>query len=374
MFGIHGLSVNYFLGIDFGTSSIKVVEFEYRNGSAYLSNYGCIQIPVKIKKSDFEMKNDSAEHDEKVFLLKKLLREMGVKSKNAHLSMGSYRGLSVLISINDMGEDKIDEIIKAEAIKYIPVSLSEVYLSFDKIPNDTGEYLSDDKKTTVATDAPNKNIGKKQEILLVAAPKDDVHKYENIIEDCDLKVASFELDIFSTVRSLVGDDLGKFLIVDIGAKITNVVLVHRGIIRISRNINVGGDEITKNIATNLNISWDRAEEFKRKNDYLKKEGHSVVLPILNLIARESKRVIDLNFSTSNSSKSIDNVILVGGGVDVPGIVDIFTEVLGQSVSIGNPFNKVIIENDKTRRILDNKSFIFATASGLAMKGIEMHKK
>lgn len=370
MFSIPGFNKSYFLGIDFGTSSIKIVELQYKNGSSFLSNYGWIEIPRKKKASNFEIKNESEDETEKIQLLKKLLGEMGIKSRDAYISMGSFKGLSTMISVTDIHENDLDDVIRAEANKYIPVSLDEVYLSSDIVST----RIEKNEKGSVAG---KKFLGKGEkeilDVLLVAAPKDDVHKYERIVEESGLKVASLELDIFSVVRSLVGDDLGKFLVVDIGAKISNIILVDKGVIRINRNINVGGDEITKNIASNLNVSWDRAEEFKKKNDYLKEEGKSIVLPVLNLIAKESKRLIELVSVGNNLSKPLDKVILIGGGSDVPGIIDVFKDSLNNNIVMGNPFEKIIIEDDAVKLNIGNVLSKFSVAVGLAIKGIENYK-
>lgn len=370
MFGINGFNKNYFLGVDFGTSSIKAIELEYKNGSVYLSNYGWIELPPKKKVGEFEIKKDDFDDEENINLLKKLFSEMDIKSNKAYISMGSFRGLSALVTINDMQESAFEEAVRSEASKYIPVSLDEVYLSSD--------IVSRKSTGTSDEDAPKASfLGKKEkevlEVLLVAAPKEDVHKYERIIEGCGLSVASFELDIFSVTRALVGDNLGKFLIIDIGAKITNIVLVDKGIVRINRNINIGGDEITKNISTNLNVSWDRAEEFKKKNNYLKEEGKSIVLPILNLIAKEAKRVVELTSAGNNVNKPVDKVILAGGSSNISGAVEIFSEVLGGNVAVGNPLDGILIENDRIKEILPSFASRLSVVKGLAIKGVANHK-
>ncbi|HBI17330.1 MAG TPA: hypothetical protein DDY52_04275 [Candidatus Moranbacteria bacterium] len=371
MFRIPGFNKNYFLGIDFGTSSIKIVELEYKNGSSFLTNYGWIEIPPKKKASDFEIKDESDDELEKIQLLKKLIDEMGIKSKNAYISMGSFKGLSTMITVTDIHEDDLDDIIRMEAGKYIPVSLDEVYLSSDIVSR---RVEKDERGNGEGKKFLGKGDKEIVDVLLVAAPKDDVHKYERIVEGSGLKVLSLELDIFSASRSLIGDDLGKFLIVDIGAKITNIVLVDKGVIRVNRNINIGGDEITKNIASNLNVSWERAEEFKKKSEYLKEEGKSIVLPILNLIAKESKRLIELVSVGNNLSKPLDKVIVSGGGSYIPGIADIFNNALGSNIIVGNPFERVIIENDNVKANINNVASKFSVATGLAVKGIENYKK
>jgi len=364
MFKFPGLKNNYFLGIDFGTHSIKVVELLYKKSGVYLSNYGWIEIPLN--------KNKSLTQDEKNKqigeALKKLIDEMRIESTSAHISMGAFKGLSTLIEVSDIEEENIEEIVKAEANKYIPISLDEVYLSWDIVSRKNKKKFLEKVKGIR-----NNNKEKKYlEILLVAAPKEEVYKYEKIVNIAGIKVKSLELDIFSLTRALVGDDLGTFLIIDMGAKITNIVLIRKGVIRINRNINVGGDEITKNVMSGLNISWDRAEEFKKKNNYLSGEGKSMLMPVIDTIKKESERVIDLGLG-SNKSK-IDSIIITGGGVDISGIENIFYNSLGLKAKLGNPWKKIIIENDilkkKTSEIVNNLS----VATGLALKGVAEYKR
>lgn len=354
------------LGVDFGTSSIKIVELEKKNGMLHLLNYGWVEIPSKknIGELGFDFKAETGDSNLPL-LLKKLSDKMKLKANTAHLSMGSYKGLSALVKVNNVSESDLGEIIRLEASKYIPVSLDEVYLSSD-IVSRTGQVKESGVEKL-------NNIFKKgdtnedMEILLVAAPKDDVHFYEGAVKSSGLEVASFELDIFSAVRSLIGDKPGAFVVVDIGAKITNIIFIESGIIKINRNINIGGDEITKNIASSLNVTWERAEEFKKKNDYLKAEGKAIILPILNIIAKETRRVLDL-YSPSQKT-NIEGIIMVGGGAEIFGIADIFSESFGSIVSVGNPWKDVMIENDNVREKSTLIAPLYATATGLAMKGL-----
>lgn len=366
MFNFPSLNKNYSLGIDFGTFSIKLVELEKRNGSIYLSNYGWIEIPKKGNIGEFDARVMVDDNEKMINVLKTLCSELDIKSKEASISMGSYKGLSALININKTDDSDLDEIIRFEAGKYIPVSLDGVYLSSDIVSSSSADGDGGKKKKMFSAKKTNDNL----EVLLVAAPKEDVHIYEDVVGQSGLKVASLELDIFSVLRSIIGEDLGKFLIVDIGAKITNIVFVDKGIIRINRNINIGGDEITKNIASSLNVSWDRAEEFKKNNSYLSAEGKNIILPIISIIAKESRRVIDLNSTDKND---FVNVVVIGGSSSVPSVMSIFSENIGLPVTIGNPWKNILVENDNIRESSLEISPMYAVATGLAMKGL-MSKK
>lgn len=369
MFKFPGFKENYFLGIDFGTSSIKIVELVYKKSGVYLSNYGWVSLPVNNNASRFTMTQD--ERDKEVANnLRKLIDKMNIESSSAHISMGAFKGLSTLVEVFGATEDDMDDVIKAEANKYIPVSLDEVYLSWD--------IVSRQKKESILTKIKENGINKQEQenkssqILLVAAPKEDVHRYEKIVDGVGLEVDSLELDIFSVVRSLIGNDLGTFLVIDMGAKITNIMLVKKGVITVNRNINVGGNEITKNIMSNLNISWSRAEEFKKRNNYLSGEGKMMIDPVTNIITKEARRIIELD--VNNKKNKIDNVLITGGGIDIVGIDNIFSDKLGIRAMISDPWKKIIIENTKLKNKNTNISSILAVATGLALKGVGSYKR
>jgi len=359
---------NNFLGIDFGTSSIKVVELSYKSGNAHLMNYGWIKLPTKTKASNLDDKARDKEDSKVERYLLDLLGKMDTKSDLAHISIGGYRGLSALIKVDKSNDGDIAEIIKAEAGKHIPVSLDEVYLSWDVVSKTIPK-----KKIGQSEEEEIKNkFNKKKEsaeVLLVAAPKEDVRRYEEIAENAELKVKSLELDIFSVVRALVGNDLGKFLIIDMGAKVTNLLLVEKGIIKINRNISSGGNEITKNIVSTLNVSWERAEAFKEKNDYMSNEGKQMVAPVLETIAKESNRIINSYFEEEGKDR-LDDVILTGGGSGINNVDKLFADIIGMSVSVGNPWKKLNIESEKIKKNNEAISRPFTVATGLALKGVD----
>lgn len=362
---------NNFLGIDFGTSAIKVVELTYKNGGIHLLNYGWVKLPAKTKTNELDVGTQEKEDIQIISSLKKLLDTMNIESDSVHISIGGFRGLVALIEVDKVADDDIAEIIKAEAGKHIPVSLDEVYLSWDVVSKNIPQKKlgsSNNKKPSLM-----KRGKENAEILLVAAPKEDVRRYERIISEIDLKVDSLELDIFSVIRALIGNDLGTFLIVDMGAKVTNLLLVEKGIIKINRNINIGGDEITKNISSTLNVSWERAESFKKKNDYLSNEGKQMVAPVLETIAKEANRIIESYFKEGEKSK-IDDVVLTGGGSGINKIEKLFAEILGTRVSVGEPWKKIIIENEKIKNNSTNIVRLLAVATGLALKGADEYKR
>ncbi len=361
MFGL--FRKNYFLGIDFGTSSIKAVELKLHKQRLNLSNYGWVKLDFVQSASDFD-------YDTKLkAYLQALVNKMEPKTGSVYVSMPSFSGLVSLIEFPDMNKEELDQAIKFEARKYVPTSLDEISISWDIISKKDDKSKKDSK----AEKKPEGGTPKKIQILLVAAPKDKVIKYEDFVKSADLKVKAIELETFSLARSLMGDDMGTFLIIDIGFRACSIILVEKGVVKVNRNIDAGGNEITDSIAENLNISKKRAEELKKQGkDFINSRESSIVLPTLDLIASETLRIINTH-KEKNSGSKIDGIILSGGTAKLRGIGDYFSKALGIRTVIGDPWKRIVCD-EKLSPIVKKVGPSFSVALGLALRGAEEYKR
>lgn len=387
MFNLFGKRKNYSVGIDFGTSAIKVVELSYKNQKLCLENYGWVNFDLNhISLSDSSKLSEPefrTSYDKKLQkYLMELLRTMKLKSDSAYISLPGFSGLISMIEFPDMDEKELEEAIKFEAQKHIPTSLDEVAIDWEIIrekgdnleiesngKKESSPVLGKDLENTAKNSKEVKSLGKKNEILLVAASKKEVIKYGNLVKQSGIGVKNVELELFSLVRSIVGSDPGCFLIIDIGARITNVILVENGVIKVNRNIEGGGNEITNVIADSLNISKQRAEEMKRKNkDLLNNREMSLVIPVLEMISNEAKRIIGA-YKERNNEGRIDGVILSGGSSKLQGLDKYFNQKLGIQTIVGNPWRKVSYD-ERLNPFVEKMGVSFSIALGLAFLGIE----
>ncbi len=367
---------NIFLGIDFGSASIKAVELSYDNDRTHLKNYGWIDLKMEQKKDDNNLNiSVSLDLKNKQEVLKEslaaLLSAMKPESKSVYASMAGASGLVALIDLPYMDKEDLDKAIQYEAHKYIPLPLEEVYLSWDivsRIKDEKEGLLSIYKEKNKSSSGSSKNK-KNMQVLLVAAPKDEVRNYEDLITSLGLKMTSLELSMFASARSLVGDDLGGYVIIDIGADTTDIILVERGVVKINRIIDVGGNEITKAIASSMNISWQRAESFKRqKKDIIFSQNTQLIIPALELIAGETLRTIESYRQKSFNDFRVDEVILSGGGSNLTGIDKYFSESLNIPTKLGDPWKGIKVDKSIEKKIKDHSASL-AVAIGLAQKGV-----
>lgn len=357
-----------FLGIDFGMSHIKAVELTFRNERPYLSNYGEVRMSLF---SDGEKKASGqvlGPEERMRMLLKLLLRKMSPKSDAAYVAMPGSSGLITSIELPRMDPAELENAVRFEAQRHIPSPLNEVVLSWDII---SGEPIVSPDHGTVA--AVPDDSSAKLEILLVAALRTEVDRYENYVASGDLKMEMLELETFSLVRSLVSAEDGVCLIIDVGSRSTNLILVDKGFIKVNRNVNAGGHEISMTLAEALNISPERAEIMKSGDrDFLNDKESVVVFPAVELILNEARRILSAH-KEKHGSVSVDHLVLSGGASRMKGLDAYFSRALGISSRIGDPWQGISFDE----RLVSNVAGMgasYSVAVGLAMAGMESYGK
>ena len=338
------------LGIDIGASALKIVELELRSGKPYLSNYAWVKIPDISEKNN----NVGSNFFETVIpeYIKKANKIAKIKTKKAYTAIPSFGGLITLIDFPKMATEDMEQAIKFEAHKYIPTSLDEVVTSWEVIKNDAGEV--DSKKDV--------------QVLLVAASKNKVLAYEKIIKDAELKPLGIEMENLAMVDSLVGNDLGNFVIIDIGWRVCNIIYTEKGIIKANRNIDAGGKDITRIIARSLGITNERAEMLKLSGkDFFSVES-SLHFPSIDIIVGEIARIINV-LPKKGDNPDVDALILSGGAVNLFGFKDFIQKKIGVKTVIGNPFSRIDYDK-KIEPAIEKIKSQFSVAIGLALKGIE----
>ncbi len=356
---------NVFLGVDIGTASIKIVEIKIIDEKPVLSNYAWMPLV-----GDSPGKRDA---DSEYFFatlpvcLKKIIKKAKFSGNNAYVSLPSFGGLITLIDFPEMADADMDQAIKFEAHKYIPTSLDDVVISWDVV-----ERIAAPKNSEVASDQAKCVPGSAVKVLLVAASKSKIIRYESLIKSVGLKLNSINIEAFSAVRSLIGNDPGSFIIVDIGARICNIILVEKGVIRSNRNIDAGGLDMTKTIAKGMLIDNKRAEELKVSGKNFFAPDSPISFFTLELIMGEVERIIRAYYKADGRS-SVGEIILSGGTANMTGLTDYFFNKLKIKTVVGNPFARIAYDSRLEKSVAKMRTG-FSVAVGSALKGVEEYLK
>ena len=326
------------LGIDIGTSTLKVAQIKDENGKHLLQTYGVVNVSRQNLKMDSDVISETA------LVLKELLDKAHVTTKRIIASLPSNVVFVSAIEIPAMSDKELKSAIEWEARRYVPLPLEEVTLSW-----------------SVVTSPENPS---KFKVLITAVPTTVIKNYLKMFNLAGLEPLALEIEALALIRSLVGVAQDSLIIIDIGARNTSVNLVDKGFLKISRNLSVGGDTMTSGIAKNLNISMLRAEQFKIDLGLSAEMEQipQVMKQTIDAIKTETGQLIKIFESGGGEVKQ---VIFAGSGSKLPGLTKYFSD-LGLDTSIGNPL-KFIEYNDSIKNNLEKVSAGLAVALGLAMR-------
>jgi len=340
------------LGVDIGSSSLKVVQLRTNGGKAVLETYGELALGPYGGGEVGQATNLSPEQITET--LKDLLREAKVTTKNCGVSIPFSRSLLSLVELpykRDQQEQRT--IIELEARKYIPVPISEVQLDWFVVPR-IGPQDSKEEQRTV-------------EVLIVAVHNDELAQLQGVMAGAGLAASFYEIEIFSTIRAVVDEPVKPVLVLDIGAASTKIYVVEHGVVALSHSISTGSQDITRAIAVSSGVSISRAEAVKKEEGLGGDTAQGNPELVFSRIFAEARRVL-MQYETAHS-KSISGIVLTGGGGVTKALGAYAKNIFSIDVRVADPFAKTEAPAFM-RPILEEIGPEFAVAVGLALRKLE----
>lgn len=367
-------SQNY-LGVDVGGASLKLVELHNEKGRPKLVTYGYIEKATQL------LKVDSPEAKQHVVdMLKKVMEKAKVSTNQVVAALPSYTVFSSIITLPEMNPKELDAAVRWEAKKFVPMPVEKMILSWELLSNQA-DIENMPAQNVGQPNAPAANPTdmaqvktkpkKYTKILLTAAPSDLVTHYIDIFKLAGMNLLKLETEAFAIERSLVGHDRAPILLVDIGATTTNITVVVASVPVINRSIDLGGQSITKTIATSLNVDPERAEQFKRDFGLIPSGATGNQIPkriefMVSSVVNEIRYV--LNLYHNQSAARIEKIILTGGSSWLPNLPQYLSQILNSKVIIGDPWARVIYPVE-LKPVLSEIGPRLSVAVGLAMREI-----
>lgn len=354
------------LGIDIGSSAIKIVQIKKHNGQAVLETYGELALGPYAGATIGQ--SVSLPADKIATALTDLMaeKEVNITTSKCGISIPFASSLMTVIEFPQVSQKQLAVMVPLEARKYIPVPISEVMLDWSIIPR-TEVKIEDHPEGFTGAQSELLNINfPKIDVLVVAIHNDTLARYKEIVTRAGLDAGFFEIEIFSTMRAVLDETLSPVMIMDMGSASTKLYVVERGIIKASHTINRGSQDITMTIAKSLGITPEKAEIMKREAGALGPDKNLTDIITLNLdfIFEEANRTL-LAFE-KKYNKAVSKVILIGGGAALKGLADLAKNSFKTEVMAGNPFGKIATPAF-LERVLRETGPEFAVSVGVALR-------
>jgi type IV pilus assembly protein PilM len=346
------------IGLDIGSSSVKAVEVSKRGKSKdfELSHLGVAPLPPEaIVQGAFL--NSSAIVD----AIREAVEKAKIKTKHVAAAVSGHSVIVKRVSLPAMTREELDEQIRWEAEQYIPFDVNEVNLDFQILDDEGGEGQMD--------------------VLLVAAKKDLIDDYVQVIGEAGLTPAVVDVAAFAVENSYEANyDAGAdqvVALVNIGAQVVNINVIANGVPTFTRDITTAGNQYTEEIQKALSISFEEAERLKLggrrgedSQEVVPREVEQAMQSVTETVIGEIGRSLDFYGATSAESR-ITKVFLAGGSAKVAGFEAAFQERTGHDVEILNPLARMVPSSKFEPEFLDEMAPALGVGVGLALRRVDI---
>lgn len=313
--GVQYWRVRQAFGLDISDSSLKVVECTSRKGEVKLQAFGRAPLPAGVVSLGIIQRPDVFKQ-----VLKELLprtRPQPITTKNVVFSFpSSYVYLHPFEFPQALTETQVRRAIPFEAESELPITLKDVYF-------DVQFHRSREKK---------------HHVLFAAASRTLLDTCTSLLTDLGLTPVAAEPESLSLSRALARAQDIPLLIVDIGANTSTITTIERGVVHGAVSVRLGGERMTKTLATILKISPEEAERIKQERgfDTVNEEERTILHGTLAPLMEEVRKAAA--YHASHTGRPVREIILSGGNASLKGIVPLFEQKTSLSVTVADPLS------------------------------------
>ncbi len=344
------------VGLDIGSSGIKLVQLKENRGRYVLQKFG-------FKPLEPEVIVDGTVMDEGrvVSAIKELFDELNVKVKQVAVSISGHAVIIKKISLPPMPDDELEGQVKLAAEQYIPFDINEVNIDFHVLPPAEGDASAEGEMS----------------VILVAAKKDKINELTELVKGAGLFPMVMDVDAFAienmhAINYPMSQEETTAL-VNMGASVMNINIISKGTSLFTRDIPIGGNRYTESIQRELGLSYEEAEAIKKggktsgSNQAAAAQG--VIESVNAEVASEIARTIDY-FKSTVTEGDVQQVLLCGGGAQIAGLVKQLRDRMQAVVEIANPFAEVDTSgSDFDQATLADLAPMASVGVGLALRSV-----
>jgi type IV pilus assembly protein PilM len=338
------------VGCDVGSSSIKIVELKpLKNGEFQL-------LHAAIANLSPEAIVDGAIMDSSLVVeaLSRLIADNNIRNPGFGGSLSGHSVIIKKIQLPSMTDAELAESIQWEAEQYIPFDINDVNLDYVVLESGAGDTM---------------------DVLLVAVKKDRIADYTSVIVQAGKDPVLVDVDVFAlqnAFESNYSSENETTALVNIGASVMNINVLHQGTSIFWRDVAFGGNQYTEAIQRELNLPREEAERLKL-GDQVGQHSVQQLMGVVNSVsedlAAELQKTIDFFVATSSVDR-LDRVVLAGGGAQVLNLDEVLKERFQVDVEVLNPFRNIrYSESDFDPEWINRHAPAMSVAVGLAIRTV-----
>ncbi|KJV06378.1 pilus assembly protein PilM [Methylocucumis oryzae] len=345
---------NAVLSIDISTAAVKMLELS-RQGARYrVESYAVAPLP-KDAVIDKNITNVNLIADS----IKIALKQSGSKLKQATVAVSGSAVMTKIITMDaSLNDSEMEEQIMIEADQYVPYSLDEVNFDFE-------------------VQGVNENNPEMVDVLLAASRRENVENRVEALQKAGLIAKIVDVEAFAMENAFTlltsqfadGAEGQTVAIVDMGATMTTLNVLHDGHSVYTREQGFGGKQLTEEIQRRYGLSYEEAGLAKRHGGLPDNYTIDVLEPFKRAMVQQIQRSLQF-FVSSSANRGIDRVVLAGGCASIPGVDQLVEKSLGVPVYVANPFVNMTLSPRIKPQSLSSDAPALMIACGLALRSFD----
>lgn len=360
-----------FLGLDIGTSSLKIVELLDRRRRVEVATYAQANIPNLLIHP--EGPSDAAVR-KVANIIAHMIDKAGVSSDTVVAALPSTIVFSTMLTMPNLPDQEMDKAVRFAARDVVPSDLDDMVLGWSKVaghPHMETDAVSVNGHYQASAVTPKSTSTSDQvPVFLTAAPKTVVDRYIKVMDVLHLKVHALEVETFPLVRSLLQPGSDSALIIDIGDRATTFHIIDRGTPRVSHTIEYGGYDISAAIAKTLDIPHADGEKNKIGYGLHRDTPANIKQAIEAAVNVQVQKALSLlHVYKEKEGHLISRSILIGGGANLRELPTFWSRAISHNTVIGNPWKGLSYPQGLEKKLMELGPS-YAVAVGLALRGLK----
>lgn len=336
--------VSAFFGLDIGTTAIRLVELRGSGPIKSLDRYAYVPVDSKLVLSD--SKTDQQRLSQ---VIQELVAQSRVTTKNVAVGVPSQKVFTAVVDFDRLPPAELSKAIRYQADSLIPTPLEKSKIDW-----------------AVLGDSPKDKT--KVEVLLSSVENSFIEQRLDMLESIGLEVVAFEPDNLALTRALIApDSLQPQMVLDIGSKTTDIVVITNGAPRLTRSIPTGAEAIVRAAAQNLNIDEKQAKQFVFKfglaQNKLEGRIYDAIIGTVDILTSEIDKSIKF-FQSRYVENRVSRIVVTGGASALPEFPLYLANKFAIEVEIGNAWRNVSFAPERQNELLAVSNH-FGVAAGLA---------
>lgn len=342
------------LGMDISSTAVKLLELSEHNGRYRVESYAVEPLPanavVEKNIADVEAVGET---------IRRAVKRTSSRTRMAAVAVAGSSVITKIIPMSaSLSDEDMESQINLEADQYIPYPLDEVRLDFEVI-------------------GPTENNPDSVDVLLAACRSENVDMRVAALDiaGIEAKIVDVEAYALENAFSLLSEQIPNnssnmtIAVVDIGATMTTLNVLHDRKIIYTREQVFGGKQLTEEIMRRYGLSYEEAGMAKRQGGLPDNYIPEVLEPFKDNMAQQVSRALQFFFSSSQYN-NVDHIVLAGGSASIPGADELIEEHIGTSTSIANPFASMSLASRIKPQTLSNDAPAMLIACGLALRSFD----